>query len=250
MSSLASIPLALQTDRAAAILLDWDGCIATHDVPSDGAIAFLRGVADRVVILSNNSTHLPQDISIILAEKGVDIPAERVLLAGAQAILHLRERNRTTMLLASTRIRAFARSVGLPLVRDKPEQVVLMRDTRFTYSKLRQVVTALHEGAHLVVANADRTHPGIGGRPVPETGALLAAIEACLPNIEPEVLGKPGPMLFERACALLDARPEDTVMIGDNPDTDAKGAIALGIRSILIGSNTGLSLRDLARCSA
>lgn len=241
-SPAPAMPLITQ---GSAILLDWDGCVATHDVPSEGAIAFLRRAASRVVILSNNSTHLPRDIAAILAEHGIDVPQERILLAGAQTILHLRGDPRPTLLLASARIRGFARRVGINLVRQRPDQIVLMRDTRFSYARLEQVVEALRRGARLIVANADHSHPGVGGRIVPETGALLAAIRACVPDAMPEVIGKPGPLLFEQACALLDARPEDTVMIGDNPDTDGKGAMAFGIRPILIGGRTGLTLRDL-----
>ncbi|CAN5156635.1 HAD-IIA family hydrolase [soil metagenome] len=245
LSSTSASP-APWIDRGSIILLDWDGCVATQNVPSAGAISFLHRAAGRIAILSNNSTHLPQDIASILADHGVDLPPERILLAGAQTILHLRRSERATLLLASLRMRMFARSVGINLVCQRPDQIVLMRDTAFTYDRLEQVVEAIEQGAKLIVANADRSHPGVGGRLVPETGALLAAIRECVPYVAPEVIGKPGPILFEQACALLGARPENAVMIGDNPETDGKGAMAVGIRSILIGGQTGLTLGDLA----
>lgn len=228
------------------ILLDWDGCVAIDNRPLASAVEFLRRVSHRVVILSNNSTHLPEDIAQILAARGISLPPERVLLAGAETIRRCVAQDKATLLFASGRMRRFARDRGMRLVREDAEQVILMRDTRFTYRKLQRVVDALTSGACLIVANDDRSHPGPGGRIVPETGALLAAIRHCLPQVEPEVFGKPTPMLFERACAILGVSPQDAVMIGDNADTDVKGAMALGMHPILIGGATGLTLGHLA----
>lgn len=40
---------------------------------------------------------------------------------------------------------------------------------------------------------------------------------------------KPSPHIFQFAIDLLDTRKEDCIMIGDNPDTDIKGALAAGV---------------------
>jgi FMN phosphatase YigB (HAD superfamily) len=45
-------------------------------------------------------------------------------------------------------------------------------------------------------------------------------------------VGKPHPAIFERALALVDARPSDAAIIGDRPDLDIAGARAVGMRSI------------------
>jgi len=43
---------------------------------------------------------------------------------------------------------------------------------------------------------------------------------------------KPHPFLFERALELASVRPEEAVMIGDNPIADVRGAGALGLRTV------------------
>lgn len=43
---------------------------------------------------------------------------------------------------------------------------------------------------------------------------------------------KPHPALFERALALAAVRPEEAVMVGDNPIADIRGAGALGLRTV------------------
>ena len=85
----------------------------------------------------------------------------------------------------------------------------------------------LQAGARLVVANPDTCHPSAEGDAVPETGALLAAIHAVLPDHPFESLGKPAPTLFDIALARAGLRASEAVMIGDNDATDGHGARAL-----------------------
>jgi putative hydrolase of the HAD superfamily len=47
---------------------------------------------------------------------------------------------------------------------------------------------------------------------------------------------KPGPEIFHIAMNALEVSPEDAVMVGDNPHDDVAGALAAGIKSVLIDS--------------
>ncbi|AUW59260.1 HAD family hydrolase [Sphingobium sp. SCG-1] len=231
---------------AAAIFLDWDGCVMMGNTLVPAAQTLLDRHADRIVILSNNSTHLPEDFSRVLHQADVCLPSERILLAGVEALQQAAQHeNARIMLVGSLRIKCHARQMGLNLVREDPDIVLLMRDTRFTYAKLCRAINALRRGAKLIVANGDLTHPDTDDRLVPETGALLAAFLACVPEAPVVTIGKPSPLMFARACEVADVSPSQVVMIGDNPATDGKGALDYGIRPILIGSQTGLSLDDL-----
>jgi len=52
---------------------------------------------------------------------------------------------------------------------------------------------------------------------------------------------KPDPRLFKIACTLLDIAPQETVYIGNDPETDVKGAQGVGMQAILLdrdGKNT------------
>jgi 4-nitrophenyl phosphatase len=234
--------------QARVVLLDWDGCIAINDRPSPAAIAFIRQNHRRVAVVSNNTTHLPEAFSEILARAGAEIPAHRILLAGAEALARAAEVGASrTMVLGDNRMKAYGRNLGLSLARENADLVVLLRDTRFTYAKLERAANALRAGARLIVANPDLTHPGADDRIVPETGALLAALQACTAplDINIEIVGKPRPVLFEKACRALDAGFAEAVMIGDNPRTDVAGAQALGLRSVLVGRDSPLTFEHL-----
>jgi len=233
---------------AKGILLDWDGCIAVGNRVLPTARKLIARHAGRVAIVSNNSTHLPCDLEGILAQQGVWVPRERIFLAGTEAIRFAAASGYgRIMLFSSERMEDFARELGLDLVHDDPELVLLMRDVDFNYGKLELAINTLRSGAELMVANADMTHPGPMDRLVPETGALLAAVLAGCGDLDlsPRMIGKPDPLLFLNACRQLGVGPHEAVMIGDNPDTDALGARNAGIRSILVGNKSPLSLEDL-----
>jgi 4-nitrophenyl phosphatase len=195
--------------RAQGILLDWDGCLAFNDRPLPAALRFLHEHWSHVAIVSNNSTRLPQDFAEILARYGVKMPPRHIILAGAEAVLRAKELQASrVMVIGDNRMKAYARSQGLNLVREDADLVVLMRDPRFTYSKLERAVHCLRAGARLIVSNPDLTHPGQKGRVVPETGALLGAVTACLGAApeDMEVIGKPSPRLFIKALRALGIR--------------------------------------------
>ena len=241
-------PARSKVQEASGILLDWDGCVTLADRPDKWAVQFIQERLAKVAIVSNNSTHLPEDFARILASAGVRMDPSRIILAGIEALKRAVElAPRSVLVLGDGRIKAYARSQGLPIVQDDADLVVLLRDMRFSYSRLQRAANCLKAGARLIVANPDTTHPGSRGTILPETGALHAALLACLDgvDVETEVIGKPAPRLFERACRALDISPQAAVMIGDNPATDIAGADALGMSSILVGVRSAIGFQDL-----
>jgi 4-nitrophenyl phosphatase len=223
--------------RARGLLLDWDGCVALGNRPARAAVRFLSEQRRRFAIVSNNSTHRPEDFAEILAHEGLDVPPERIVLAGTEALSRAQEVGGSrVMVIGDGRMKALARNRGLNLVPDEADLVVLLRDPRFSYTRLERAANCLRAGARLIVANPDLTHPGAGGRIVPETGALLAALMACAgpAEVDLEIVGKPSPRLFQRALRALGMAPDEAVMIGDNPATDAAGAASTGLRCVLV----------------
>lgn len=234
--------------KAKALLFDWDGCAAIADRPDPAALALMAARPQSFAIVSNNTSHSRGFFTDRLRTGGVLAEPERVVLAGVETLRRARRMSpRRTLLLASPRMEEAARRMGLDLAVDDPDLVVLLRDTRFSYAKLTQAANALRRGARLLVGNPDRTHPSTEGRVMPETGALLAAVLTCVGSqpVDVEVVGKPHPTLFLRACEVLGVAPHEAVMIGDNPDTDVAGAAPLGLQCILVDGPARLRLGDL-----
>lgn len=230
--------LATMIGEAKAIFVDWDGCLAQDGRLLPGAADFLRKTAPRSFIISNNSTHLPEDFQTFLAREGVNMSVGRILLAGHQTLGYVAQvhEGRRIHLVANDRLKAHAHQLGIAMVEARADVVVLLRDTGFTYETLQLAANQLRSGAQLIVANPDLTHPGSDGAIVPETGALLAALGACvdLSTLELEIIGKPSNHLFDFALSRADVTPDEALMIGDNPMTDVAGAEKSGIRAILL----------------
>lgn len=239
-----------QIEQASGVLLDWDGCIAEADRPTAWATQFIREHQNKIAIVSNNSTHLPEDFARILGSGGVNIAPERIVLAGIEALKRaVALQPKRALVLGDGRIKAYAHNLGLPLVQDDADLIVLLRDLRFTYQRLERAANCLKGGARLIVANPDSTHPGRRGMVVPETGALYAALMACVGStgVQTEIIGKPAPLLFHRACISLGIDPRSAIMLGDNPATDIAGANALRMPSVLVGARGAIGFQDLVR---
>lgn len=233
--------------RYRAVLCDLDGCLVSGETVLPGAQGLIERAGARLMVLSNNSTDTAASLSARLARGGLVVAPERMVLAGVAAIdlVARRSPGARVFVCGSGATVGYAIESGLQADEKTPEYVILTRDTGFSYGRLQAVLGYLKRGARLVVANADATHPGADGVPVPETGALLAAVRECLPALRFEVVGKPQPALFRAALDRLGVSPGEAVLIGDNPATDGAGAKAAGVDFIQIGEAAGARFRDL-----
>jgi HAD superfamily hydrolase (TIGR01450 family) len=224
--------------RAEAVLCDWDGCLAVDEQLHPGSIAFLRHVG-RIAIVSNNSRMTRAECRARLAAEGVAIAPDHIHLAGDTL---LREAARqfaggSVCLIASPGMRREAEHFGLRLRERDAEAVLLLYDPAFDYTMLRRAANLVRDGAAYWVANPDASHPSRNGV-MPETGALAAAITAAGGRQPDRIIGKPQPLLFNRALAMLGVSASEVLMIGDNPATDLAGAEAAAMRGLLVGSTT------------
>lgn len=227
--------------QARHLLVDLDGTLVRQQEAIDGAAELLAHFHDRYAIVSNNSTHTAQGLALRLRRLGLRVPPGRIVLAGELAVRQLAQRHpgARVLLMASPALQRFAQSQGCRLVQADADFVLLALDMQFNHARLALVANELLRGARLVATNADATHPGPRGRVVPETGALLAAVTAAS-GVQPwRVIGKPAPLLFEEGLRRLGAVPQRTVVIGDNPLTDAEGAARLGMVCLLVGHAPG-----------
>lgn len=215
-------------------LIDLDGTLVCGGQAMPGAGAFLRACAGRFVVVSNDAEHTPEELASGLRRMGLDVPARRIVLAGAIALddIAARRPGARVLVLASDSLLRHARECGLVPVRMRPDVVFLGRDRRFNHARLARAANAVRAGAELVVANPDLVHPGPDGAVVPETGALLAALLACTGPVNYRLVGKPEPTLFAAGLALLGLPKRMVAMLGDNPRTDGEGARRFGLRYV------------------
>ncbi|ACT60170.1 HAD-IIA family hydrolase [Hirschia baltica] len=234
--------------EAKGYLVDWDGCCAIENSIVPSAEKFLRFNHARTAIVSNNSSNTIAEFQYVLQKSGIFMRSEQIILAGIESIKRAVElESKRTLVLGSLSMRAAARAHGLTLENEDVDLVILMRDTRFNYQRLERAVNAILNGARLIISNPDLTHPGVDGRVKPETGALLAALGACidLSSVELEIIGKPSQIIFDKGCKSIDLESSEVVMFGDNPVTDIAGAKAFGMHSILASPTPSIFFQNI-----
>ncbi|MDO8358741.1 MAG: HAD-IA family hydrolase [Devosia sp.] len=238
--------LASDPPRADGYLIDLDGTLLSGSSLLPGAVTFLSELRAPFVILSNDSEHVPQQIAAIFRKNGLPLGRRDVVLAGAVAIEAVAERSpgARIMLMASPALCVLARRLGLRLDTDAPEIVLVARDRAFSFDKLALAARAVRRGASVVLACPDTSHPGPVGDPVPEAGALAAALFACTGPVPFEVIGKPEPTLFRIGCERLGIQSAQCLMIGDNPLTDGAGASRAGIAFCQVAGIADVALAD------
>jgi HAD superfamily hydrolase (TIGR01450 family) len=218
------------------VLCDLDGCLIAGDRALPGAARLVATCGDRLWIVSNNSTDTAETLAVRLSCLGLHIPTNRIILAGEETLRALAStRNGMRIaLFAADPLLALADDLGLLRTDVDPDVTVLARDPGLTLLRLSRLAALVHRGVPLHLTNPDPSHPGDDGAPVPETGALLAALAAVVPAVSPACLGKPSPDLLRIALARAGAAPADAVFLGDTPQTDGSAARAAGVPFILV----------------
>jgi len=220
----------------AAVLADLDGCLISGGQPLPFVVNLFERCVERLWIVSNNSTDTAQGLALRLSSLGLPVTAARCLLAGEETLrtLALEKPGARVALFASASMQRLAVTLNLILDMDRPDVVVLARDTDFGFDSLTRVIALAHRGIEVWMTNPDPSHPAPDGTPVPETGALWAAVAAAVPGARVRCLGKPAPDLPVRALMRAGVAPADAIFIGDTPETDGASARAAGVAFVLL----------------
>lgn len=220
-------------DRS-AVLADLDGCLVSGVAVLPDVPELFERCGSRLWIVSNNSSDTAQSLSAQLAGLGLPLPADRILLAGEMTLraLQVAHPGARIALYAADPLERLALGLGLRLDRDRPDAVVLARDLSIDFADIARIAAFAHEGLTVTLANPDRSHPAVDGTPVPETGALWAAVNAIVPCARMSSLGKPAPYLPREALRRAGVAPEAAVFIGDTAETDGVAAAACGVEFV------------------
>lgn len=115
---------------------------------------------------------------------------------------------------------------------ENPLAVIVALDQGINYEKMRVATLLIRSGVPFIGTNADRTFPTPEGL-VPGAGSILAAIETAT-DIQPLVIGKPNPAMYQFALERMGATPSETLVVGDRLETDIAGAQNLGSPTALV----------------
>ncbi|MDP2904449.1 MAG: HAD-IIA family hydrolase [Methylovulum sp.] len=241
-----------------ALIIDMDGVLWHGDQPIPGLTDFFQTLRDQqrsFILATNNASLTPEQYVIKLAKMGVTVTQNEILTSGIATALYLSEHEDP----ATTRVFVIGEDgAKQPLIErgftltdlyevngsKTPSKgadiVVCGKDQTLTWDKLATATLNIRAGAKFIGTNADTTLPTEHGI-THGNGAILAALQVAT-GVTPTIIGKPEPIIYQQAMALLDTDTSETIAIGDRLETDILGAVRTGIRSIMV--LTGVSTED------
>lgn len=240
-------------DRYEALLLDAYGVLVTGEGALPGAVELIDALNRRgqaYYMLTNSASRLPEAAAKRYQGFGLDIAPSRIITSGGLLAPYFGAHGligaRCLVLGPEDSLRyvelAGGRVAGLE---DDFDAVVVCDEMGFPFLETVDAVISrlceqLDRGreAPLILPNPDLIYPTGRGFGL-TAGSIALVIEAALKLRYPDraiagfvPLGKPHPAIFEEAVRRAGTR--NLVMIGDQLETDVRGANAFGIDSALV----------------
>lgn len=231
--------------RPAVLLLDIDGVLVVSWRALPGAVdtlSTIRAAGTHVRLLTNTTSRPRSSVVAALRSAGLEVPGDDVVTAPIATAEYLRAHfeGATAALLCSGDVTDDLATSGVELVdlagpgSPGHADVVVLGGAgpEFSYQSLNRALDLVLGGAALVAMHRAlvwRTSEGIQL----DTGAFLAGLEHAS-GVSATVVGKPEPGMFAAGLADLGVGAGETVMIGDDIDSDVRGAQAAGLHGILV----------------
>ncbi len=234
-----------------AALFDMDGVVYVGKRPLPGVQAmfdYLDASGRPWLCITNNASMTSQQFSDKLAAMDIRVPPERILGSSEATAQWLAEQVEAgwpqgkVFVMGMEGLRAALTDKGFTLTTDPFDAGYVVSGANFnlTFNDLADAALGIRNGARFIGTNGDVTFPTERGH-IPGAGSVLALFTAAT-GVQPIVIGKPHPPMYQLAMHRLGVTPEVTMMVGDRYDTDIAGAIALGMKTV--GMLTGIDTRD------
>lgn len=215
-----------------AVLIDLSGTLHIENQVVTGAVEALNKLRKANVIIkfvTNTTKECKRFLHERLTNLGFQIDRDEIHSSLAAARSLIVERKLKPLLLISPE--AMEDFEDLVCKDQKPDAVMIgLAPSEFHYERLNEAFRCLLNGAHLIAIHAGKYYKKEDGLAL-GPGCFVKGLEYSA-KCKAELVGKPNPMFFK--SALGDIKPEDAVMIGDDVIDDIQGAIAVGMRGILV----------------
>lgn len=221
--------------RIRGYLLDMDGTLYIGGRAVPGAVELMRALEGRPrLVLTNNSSASRGKYRARLAALGMRVRLDDVLTSGeasAQWLVASTPLRRPYVLGTRALVDACRRAGLEPARADEADCVLLGYDTTLRYARWSEACLLVAAGLPYYATHADRTCISPQGL-LPDAGAIIAGIEVTTGK-KPIVLGKPESAMVEAGLRRLGTAPEETLILGDQLDTDMLLGLRSGVLAVL-----------------
>jgi 4-nitrophenyl phosphatase len=227
-------------------LIDLDGTMYKGTELIQEARDFVMALKEQNIpylFVTNNSTRTPGQVAEKLEKFGIPAGEEQVFTTSQATANYLYERkpNGSVYVIGEEGIQQAVQGKGFTLKDENPDFVVVGLDRSVTYEKFAKACLAVRSGAMFVSTNGDIALPTERGL-LPGNGSLTSVITVST-QIKPVFIGKPESIIMEQALEVLGTAKEETLMVGDNYDTDIMAGMNAGMDTLLV--HTGVTTKEL-----
>ena len=214
------------------ILLDLSGVLYTGDNPVPGAINAIDKLSKTglpVRYITNTTRSTRNTIIARLCKMGFNISSNEVFTAPIAAKQYLESNHLNPYLLIHPNLESeFAGT------ENNNPNAVLVGDAAegFSYEHMNHAFRLLLDGAPLYAMGINRYFKD-GDQFSLDAGPFVQALEYAS-NSKATVIGKPAREFYLGAVESLGCTPQQTVMVGDDVESDVLGAVAADLQGILV----------------
>lgn len=216
-----------------AILFDLDGVLYISDRTIDSAaqtVTELSQFGYRIAGVTNTTTQSKRAIGEKLQSMSIAIPETTIYTPAALAGRIIG--NKSAVLFIRDALREDFE--GLKEDAEHPDFVVMgdIGGEGYPPETLRTIFELVMNGAEVLALHKNRFWQKPDGLHL-DLGVFIAAIEYATGK-EATILGKPSTDFFHGICKALDVLPEQTLMVGDDIESDIGGAHQAGLKTVLV----------------
>lgn len=219
-------------------LLDVDGVLHVGYEPIPGAIETLHWLEQKsypTCFVTNTTTVSRATLLKHLNACGLPISEHQLLTAPVATASYIRQHypdKRCWLLAKGDMAEDFA---GIELVGPQEDADVIVisgAEELLTYEAMNRAFLQIMNGAVLLATHRNRYWQASDGLRL-DSGPYVKALEVAT-GTTATVLGKPDRAFFEQALGVIERRAEESLMVGDDLETDVGGAMQAGLQALLV----------------
>ena len=218
-------------------MIDMDGVIYAGEELIDGADQFVKTLLKKKInftFLSNNSSRSRAEAVEKLAKLGIQVTEEHIYTSAMATATFLKDQDPgcSAYVLGEGGLLKSLDHAGIKVVDKNPDYVILGEGHDFSLKRVHEAVDMILSGARFIATNRDPTprKPGWNNLGIAATAAMIE--EGC--GCKAFVIGKPSPVMMRSAARYMGLEPAQTTVVGDTMETDIKGGIYMGFKTILV----------------
>ncbi|MFD4930703.1 TIGR01457 family HAD-type hydrolase [Peribacillus butanolivorans] len=225
-------------------LIDLDGTMYRGTEQIAEAAGFINELRKRDIpylFVTNNSSRTPAQVADKLRSLGISTEDDQVFTTSMATANYIAEQKEdaSVYVVGEEGIIEALKEKGMNLVDESPDFLVMGIDRGVNYEKLSKACLAVRNGAVFISTNGDIAIPTEQGL-LPGNGALTSVVSVST-QVQPIFIGKPESVIVEQALRVLGVPKEETIMVGDNYDTDILAGLNAGIDTLLV--HTGVTTK-------